>query len=154
MSELRVPTLAMPADVICADGREFSGRIFVPVSSSLHEGPMRAEEVLNGGGEFFPFLPDEGGGPLILNKGEVLMVSVASETEHPPAEGVGIDRRVVVECGGRAIEGELHIDMPPHHSRVLDYLNRADSFLALHAGERLHLVRKQNITRVLEVREG
>lgn len=154
MSELRVPTVTLSARVICTDGREFSGSIFVPASSSLHDGPMRAAELMNAGGEFFPFLPDEAGGPVILNKREVLVVSVASEAEQPVVEGVDIDRRVAVEFCGRTIEGHLHIDMPPHHSRVLDYLNRADSFLALHAGERVHLVQKRNITRVLEVREG
>ena len=43
--------------------------------------------------------------------------------------------------------------MPEHHRRVLDYLNRPEAFLALHDGDRLHLVQKHNITRVVEVRE-
>lgn len=115
---------------------------------------MRAEEWLNGGDEFFPFLPSEGGGPVILNKGEVLSVSVENVGEPAPEECADIDRRVVVECGGRAFAGHLHIDMPPHHSRVLDYLNRPDRFLPVHDGRRVHLVRKGSIVRVLEVPEG
>jgi hypothetical protein len=153
-SELRVPTVAMAAEVTCVDGRVFRGRVFVPASSSLHGGPMRAEEWMNGAGLFFPFLPDEAEAPVILNKAEVLTVTVGSEPERALEEAVDIDRGVQVECGGQVLRGHLHIDMPPHHSRVLDYLNRADAFLVLHDGDRLHLVQKQNITRVTEVREG
>jgi hypothetical protein len=154
MSELRVPTVAMNAEITCLDGRSFRGRIFVPASSSLHDGPMRAEEWLNAAGSFFPFLPDEADTSVILNKVEVLTLSVPGEPERPPEEHVDLDRCVVVECGARELRGHLHIDMPAHHSRVLDYLNRPEGFLALHDGERLLLVQKQNITRVVEVRES
>jgi hypothetical protein len=153
-SELRVPTVAMAAEVTCVDGRVFRGRVFVPASSSLHGGPMRAEEWMNGAGLFFPFLPDDAEAPVILNKTEVLTVTVASDPQRALEEPVDIDRGVQVECGAHVLRGHLHIDMPPHHSRVLDYLNRGDGFLVLHDGERVHLVQKQNITRVVEVREG
>jgi hypothetical protein len=144
----------MSAEVTCLDGRSFRGRIFVPASSSMHDGPMRAEEWLNATGSFFPFLPDDADTSVILNKGEVLTLSVPSESERPLAEQVDIDRVVVVECGARELRGHLHIDMPAHHSRVLDYLNRPEGFLALHDGDHLHFVQKQNITRVFEVRES
>jgi hypothetical protein len=144
--------MAMAAEVACLDGRTFRGRIFVPASSSLHDGPMRAEEWLNAGGAFFPFLPDDADASVILNKAEVLTISVQGETD--PAGQVGVDRRVVVECGARELAGHLYIDMPANHRRVLDYLNRDEPFLVLHDGDRLHLVQKRNITRVFEVREA
>lgn len=152
MSELRVPTVAMVSGVTCLDGRTFHGRIFVPASASTHEGPMRAQEWMNGGGQFFPFLPDDAKSPIILNKKEVLMLSIESDPEQEAEEeAVDVDRQVVVECGPRRLTGHLHIDMPPHHQRVLDYLNRPEPFLPLHDGHRLHLVQKHNITRVLDV---
>jgi hypothetical protein len=149
VSELRVPTLAMTAEVTCLDGRGFRGRIFVPASSALHDGPMRAAEWMNGGGQFFPFLPDEADVPEILNKKEILVVSVKDEGSGEP---VDIVRRVVVECGARRLEGTVFIDMPTQNQRVLDYLNRADPFLALYEADQVHLVQKHNITRVIEVR--
>ena len=151
MSELRVPTVAMVSGVTCLDGRTFHGRIFVPASSSTHEGPMRAQEWMNGGGQFFPFLPDDAKAPIILNKKEVLMLSIESDPGQEQGEPVDVDRQVLVECGSRRLTGHLHIDMPPHHQRVLDYLNRPEAFLPLHDGNRLHLVQKHNITRVLDV---
>lgn len=151
MSELRVPTVAMAAEVTCLDGRAFRGRIFVPAAASTHQGQMRAEEWMNGAGRFFPFLPDDAEQPVILNKNEVLMVSVEAAADGPPPEPTEVQRRIIVECGARVLEGEVRIDMPAHHRRVLDYLNRPDAFLPLHEDGRVHLVQKHNITRVIEV---
>ena len=106
VSELRVPTVAMVAEVTCLDGRAFRGRIFVPASASTHDGPMRAQEWMNASGQFFPFLPDDAEAPIILNKHEVLMLSLEGEREGGEAEGYDdVDRLVVVECGSRRLRG-------------------------------------------------
>ncbi len=155
MSELRVPMTAMPAEAVCADGRSFVGRIFIPANSNRHSGPMRAEEWMNEPADFFALLPDEGGAPILLNKHEVLVLSVSREADHiaeEPEEEMP-RKRVTVECGDRRLEGEVVIDMPENQRRVLDYLNRHERFLTLHDGERHHLVRKARITRVIEARE-
>ncbi len=57
-----------------------------------------------------------------------------------------------IECAGRTLEGNLHIDMPTNQQRVLDYLNRPPAFVSLYTGDRLHLVHKRHITRVTESR--
>ena len=156
MSELKVPTVALAAEVACADGRSFVGRIFVPAAASHHSGPTRPEEWLNEPVPFFPFLPDDSDTPVILNKSQVLVVSTVlldAEEDLDTAEGTP-SRAVAVECEGRRVEGTLRIDMPTGHRRVLDYLNRHDVFLALRAPGRLHLVHKSRITRLIELREG
>jgi hypothetical protein len=154
MSELRVPTVALPAEVLCADGRRFSGRIFVPAVAARHGGPMRPEEWMNEPTPFFPFLPDEAQAPVILNKHEVVVISVpaAADDLDVPADAAPLERRVVLECGYRQLAGTLRIDMPANQSRVLDYLNRFEIFLTLRDGERHHLVQKHRITRVMEER--
>jgi hypothetical protein len=153
IEELRVPTVALTAEVLCSDGRSVLGRIFLPAASSSHEGPMRAEEWANDAVPFFPFLPDESETPVILNKDDVLVVSVASSADaSPDAELVALpERRVVVECGGRSIEGTVRIGTPDGQGRVLDYMNHPEPFLTLHDSERDHLIRKRRITRVIEV---
>ena len=156
MSELRVPTVALAAEVACADGRTFAGRIFVPAAASLHSGPMRPEEWINEPLPFFPFLPDDAAVPLMLSKHTVVVVTLpgGEGSEGDVSAGVGVERRVVIECGERRLEGTVHIDMPENHQRVQDYLNRVELFLTLTDGERRHLVQKQHITRVIENREG
>lgn len=155
MSELRVPTVPMTAEILCADGRTFHGRVFVPALASHHTGPMRLEEWLNEPPPFFPFLPDEADSPVLMNKREVLVMTFAApppDEDNPEPDSP--HRRVAVECEARRLEGVLIIDMPSHLSRVLDCLNRPQMFLTLHDEDRHHLVQKERITRVLEVPEG
>jgi len=150
---LRVPTVERHIDVECADGRRFQGRIFIPVASPFHEGPTRIEEWINETPWFFPFLPDAGD-PCLLNKRELLVLTVEDPAEGTPDEiAESLVRRVKVEAESRRLEGQLLLDMPENHLRVLDYVNRAESFLALRDGATLHLVQKERITRIIEVRE-
>ena len=153
MIELRVPTVALVAEVACADGRTFNGRIFVPAAASHHTGPMRPEEWINDPVPFFPFLHDDASMPVMLNKHTVLVVTLQHGESEEGGETIGLERRVAIECGGRWFEGVLHIDMPENHQRVQDYLNRIELFLTLTEGPRRHLVQKHHITRVVELRE-
>ena len=154
-SEFKVPTVALAAEAVMADGRRFRGRIFLPTAAHDHAGSMRPEEWMNDGVEFFPFLPDEPGGPVFLNKREVVAVTVAASSDRDATlEAVPLPaRRLSLECGRNRYTGEIVIDMPEHHSRVLDYLNRPGAFLTLRDGDRHHLVAKARITRVMENRE-
>lgn len=161
MSELRTPTVALAAEVLLSDGRTLLGRIFVPSAASRHSGPTRPGEWMNDGVLFFPFLPDSSepggtGASVILNKQQVLVVSVPADADVTASSLVpgGHERRVLIECGGRRLEGTLLIDLPEEHCRVLDYLNYPEPFLTLRDSELHHLVRKERITRVIEVQEG
>ncbi len=155
MSELRIPTVALNAEVECADGRRFTGRIFMPAASPRHPGPTRPEEWMNEAAAFFPFLPDDAASPMLLNKREILVVSVpASADDGDLPEGADNPvRRVALEAEKRRIEGRLVIDMPENQLRVLDYLNRREAFVTLRDGALHHLVQKERITRVIELRE-
>jgi hypothetical protein len=155
MDELRVPTVALAAEVLCADGRRFRGRIFVPAAAQTHAGPTRAEDWMNERLLFFPFLPEEGGPAVLLNKRETLAVTVAAEAdaEDLPEEAGGPVHRVAVEAESARFEGTIVVTMPEGHGRVLDYLNRPHGFLMLREGDRHHLIQKERITRVLEIPE-
>jgi hypothetical protein len=145
----------MAAEILCADGRSFRGRVFIPALASRHSGPMRPEEWLNDPQRFFPFLPDDGGAPVLMNKREVLVMTFAAPMrDNDDAEPEGPRRRIGVECEARRLEGVLVIDMPAHLSRVLDCLNHPQMFLTLRDGDRHHLVQKERITRVLELPEA
>lgn len=154
MIELRVPTNAIDVEIVYADGTWFVGRIFLPIASSHHSGEMRPDEWMNDSAPFFPFLPANASAPIILNKSEVVVLSLVAE---PPPEDTTLDipkRRVQVECRERVVAGVVIIDMPEGHRRVLDYLNGPAPFLIVHDGDREHLVRKTRITRVIETREA
>ena len=150
--EFHVPRLLRAAEVLCSDGRVLRGRVFLPATAESHAGAMRAEEWMNEPAAFFPFLPDGEGRPLILNKAQVAVVTVAASADHDETlEQVGPPaKRVRVECGALRLEGDVLVDMPANQSRVLDVLNRPGAFLNVREGDRHHLVRKSGITRVSE----
>jgi hypothetical protein len=150
--EFHVPRLLRAAEVVCGDGRVLRGRVFLPATADSHAGAMRAEEWMNDDAAFFPFLPDGEGRPIILNKAQVTAVTVAASTDQDDTlEEVGPPvKHVRVECGALRLEGEVLVDMPVNHSRILDLLNRPGAFLNVREGGRHHLVRKAAITRVSE----
>jgi hypothetical protein len=129
--------------------------MFLPAAAQSHAGAMRAEEWMNDQADFFPFLPDGEGSPVILNKREIVVLTVAASADRNEAlEQVPVPvRRVAIDCGGVRLQGEVLIDMPVNHSRVLDLLNRPGAFLTLRDGDHHHLVRKSRITRVRETEE-
>ncbi len=154
--EYRVPTIPLEAEILTADGRTFHGQVFVPDVAVTHRGPMRAAEWMNEPAAFFPFVPADGSGAVLLNRSEVLVftVSAKADADLDDPEGTGGKRRrVIVECRDRRFEGEIVIDMPPHQRRVSDFLNRPDPFLIVQEGDRHHLIRKARITRVIEPKE-
>lgn len=153
MLEYQVPTVPLAAEVWCADGRSLAGRIFVPACSSVHGGRMRPEEWINQAHPFFPFEAHGSKERLVLNKPEVVALTVAAEDdegeESDEAGGMPVCR-VAIEVGGRRFGGTLVIDMPPNQRRVVDFLNRPNAFLTLRDGRHHHLIQKARIVRVIE----
>ncbi len=148
----QIPRLLRAAEVLVADGRVLRGRVFLPATAASHAGAMRAEEWMNDPQAFFPFLPDGEGSPVILNKDQLVVVTVAASADRDETlDEVGAPvRRVSVECGALRLSGDVLVDMPANHSRLLDLLNRPGAFLNVRDGERHHLVAKDRITRVSE----
>lgn len=148
----QVPRLLRAADVLLTDGRHCHGRVFLPATAESHAGPMRIDEWLEEPVSFFPFLPDGEGRPVILNKDQLLMLTVPAtgDVDDTHAASPILRRTVRVECGARQVVGEVLIDMPADHLRVLDLLNRAGSFLEIREDGHRHFVRKSRVTRVSE----
>jgi hypothetical protein len=150
--ELQVPRVLRPAELLYGDGRVMHGRVFLPVAAGGVGGAVRVGDWLEEPSGFFPFLPDGEGRPLLLNKAQLVVLTVS--TEHDPAEAAadagGPRRRVHIECGPLSFEGEVAIDLPPDRQRVLDLLNHPGSFLAVRGSGRRYFVRKRAILRVGE----
>ena len=154
MAELRVPTLSVEVDVVYADETFMSGTIYLPALAHRHEGPMRPDEWINDNMPFFPFFERGSTRAILLNKDRVVVLSVPMMTEERdvPSE-METTAKVRIDCGTHQVSGTVRIDMPEGKTRVLDYLNRGDKFIPLFDEERVHLIRKIFIDRVVEVRE-
>ena len=152
-SALRVPTVALTVEVVCADGHAYRGRVFLPAMSAHHSGPPSVEEWLNDTPTFFPFMPSDAHGCVILNKDDVAVVSVelASDVAR---ERHGPSRTVSVACRGKTVVGTVVVDTCAEASRMLDFLNLAGAFVVIDEGRTRHVVRKAGIMRVVEEQPG
>jgi hypothetical protein len=154
MGEFSVPTIPLSVEVWCDDGRRFVGDVFMPARSALHDGQMGPEEWVNSIAGFFPFRSYDGRVRAVLNRRQVVAISVPSSAASPDDEAAGSPvYEVEVEAGGRQFRGRMVADRPSYQQRVVDLLNGPDPFVALHGDERHHLVHKAHITRVLELGE-
>ena len=159
-----VPTTTLRAEVRFADGSCQRGLLYLPPAAARHAGPMRPEERLNDSDDFLPFLPEGCTEPVMLNKHQVMVLSLdAAEDEklREPWEAVGgvtplpaaPEQRVVLECTGLRLEGVLVMDVPQHQQRLLDLLNRQERFVRLRSDGKLHLVSRERIVRASDVSE-
>ncbi|HEX7155018.1 MAG TPA: hypothetical protein VF618_26310 [Thermoanaerobaculia bacterium] len=154
MEQLRVPTVALEAQIRYFDERPLSGRIFLPAAAQRHEGPMHPEEWINQTNLFFPFLMDGEPRARLLNKRYVVVLTVdAGKHAEVFGQPIGNPRRVAVECGSLRLEGTMYIEMPEHASRLLDWANRPEPFLVLYDQEQRHIVQKNRITFLSEIME-
>jgi hypothetical protein len=155
MYDLKVPTVQVPTELHCADGVVLRGIVYMPALSAVQAGPMLPHEWINSPPPFFPFRPAGEDGTLLVNKEQLLAISVAVPvpSDDPAWEAPSLVRPVVVEAGGKRFEGSIVIDMPENRRRVVDCLNRDETFLCLVADEQQVLVRKALISRVIEVQE-
>jgi len=153
MDDLRVPTTSLPVEILCADGHALLGDIFLPAHSALQEGPMRPEEWIETVLRFFPFRLLESRALAILNRTDVVSVTVpagsnaAADAACPDTPVV----RIAVEAGGTRFEGNVLVDMPPDHQRIVDWLNAPAAFFTVRTGSAHHLIQKRHVTRVVEL---
>ena len=101
-----MPRLLRAAEVVCADGRVLRGRVFLPAAAESHAGAMRTEEWMNDPASFFPFLPDGEGRPVILNKQQLVVVTVAASVEDEAwtrsGSRCGASASSAARCGSKA----------------------------------------------------
>jgi hypothetical protein len=108
---------------------------------------------LNEPGLFFPFRPRGSKRPTLLNKADILVLSVPAEANAPGGLEVAQPpkRPVEVECEDRAMRGSVAIDMPEGEDQFIDFVNNPEPFLTLRAGKRHQLVQKRLITKLTEI---
>ena len=153
MDDFRVPTIALPVEIRCTDGRSVLGDIFLPAHSSLQPGPMLPEEWTGTVPTFFPVRSRETCATTLLNRDAVVAVTVpaAANTADDDGELGAPVSHVAVEAAGERFVGDIVVDMPPGHQRVADWLNAPGAFITVRSGAAHHLIQKRHVTRVVEL---
>ena len=152
-----VPKRQVPAEVHLAGQPHARVRLFLNERAEAHSGAERPSDLLNGPARFLPVL-DAQDKVVLLNSEALMAVTVAVEHEFggeaPRAEDLAPDqathaRVAVVLQDGTALRGTVAYLMPEAHSRLQDFLNDVDRFVALREERVAHLINKRSITRVI-----
>jgi hypothetical protein len=154
--EFCVPKRQVTARVILPGQPPARFGLFLGEGTGTHAGPERPSDILNGSRGFLPAI-DVHGTVILLNSEAVMVVSVAAGNEFeagaPRAEDLVPDRttkaRVEVTLqDGTFLRGTFSYLMPEAQSRLQDFLNTGERFVALREDGVAHLINKGFIARV------
>jgi hypothetical protein len=153
--ELRVPTQSVRAEILLVDGKRLKGEIFIPAATTDYAGSRGVEDWIEELEEFFPFHTEGAAKPALYAKEAIVALTTTApeggaEEIDTPASDAFPHHHVVLECAASRHEGTLSIEMPAHQRRVLDCMNHHERFVCLRNGNRLQLVRKRAVLRVIE----
>lgn len=112
-----------------------------------HETPL---DMLNRAEGFFPFRPsDDGTAVLLVTKARTVSLTVPRSTapEDPARLSVAKHARLEIKLAdGSSISGLATLELPEHHSRLLDYLNASiEPFFAITTADQIHLVNRAHV---------
>ena len=149
MPDFLIPRVAMPATLLQTAGGKRDGDIYVMERVPQHAGPETALDMLNRAEGFFPFRPkDNGASVLLVAKARTvsLTVPLAEPEDKTRLSAAKQARLEVTLADGTQLRGWATLELPQHHSRVLDYLNAvAEPFFAIATDDGVHLVNRAHV---------
>jgi len=144
-----IPRVAIPATLLQTAGGKREGEIYVMERVPQHAGPETPLDMLNRAEGFFPFRPkSNGAGVLLVAKARTVSLTVPlAESEDKARLSAAKQARLEVTLAdGTQLRGSARLELPQHHSRVLDYLNAAvEPFFAIATDDGVHLVNRAHV---------
>ena len=135
MSDFALPRAPLPAQLLLTHGVSRPGEVFVMKGVPHHDGPETVLEMLNRAEGFFAFRPAAEPDVLLVSKAHTIWLSVAREAPLVDPARLSAARVLGVELvlgDGSTLGGWASVELPPHHARLLDYLNAShDPFFAV-----------------------
>lgn len=129
-------------------GEPRDGEIYVMERVPQHAGPETPLDMLNRAEGFFPFRPKENGASVLLvAKARTVTLTVPP----PPQDSARLSAAkkaslVLTLADGSQLSGWATLELPEHHSRLLDYLNAsAGPFFAIATPDQVHLVNRAHV---------
>jgi hypothetical protein len=149
-SSFAMPRVAIPAVLLQTGGGKRTGEIYVMERVPQHAGPETPLDMLNRADGFFPFRPrDDGNAVLLVTKARTVTLTVPRTTTREDPDRLSAARTGRLEltlADGSLLSGSATIEMPQHHSRLLDYLNASpEPFFAITTNDEVHLVNRAHV---------
>lgn len=114
-----------------------------------HAGPETPLDMLNRPEAFFPFRSKEDGtGVLLVAKARAVTLTVAQPKIEDSARLSAAKKAMfeVTLADASKLSGWATLELPEHHSRLLDYLNAvAQPFFALTTASEMHLINRAHV---------
>ncbi len=150
-----MPRVAVPATLLLTAGGRREGEIYVMERVPQHAGSETPLDMLNRPEGFFPFRPKNdgaggsGGAILLVTKARTVTLTIPRTTasEDPARMSAARTGRLEVTLAdGSHLSGWVTIELPEHHSRLLDYLNAtSEPFFAVSTTDEIHLVNRAQV---------
>lgn len=150
MTGFSMPRVAIPARLRMTAGEPRAGEIYVMERVPQHAGPETPLDMLNRAEGWFPFRPKDADSPVLLvTKARTVMLTVPGTVapKDPARMSVAKQARLeVMLADGSRLRGLATLELPEHHSRLLDYLNSSqDPFFAITNEDEVHLVNRAHV---------
>lgn len=152
-----VPKRGVPA-LVRVPGRDATeGVLHLSEAAARHRGPELPSDLLNGEGDFLPIADAATGKLRLVRRRSLLWVSVdlsiESRSEASPVVGgdhpEAVDERVRIRFeDGSDLTGLLRWVLPAGRQRVRDFLEQAEPFFPLYAGDRVTFVNAERVASV------
>jgi len=150
---LKVPKKLRPVTLVVHPEGRVVGSIYLRTQSPNHAGSEQPLEALNACKSFLVFNRDEPAELRFYNIKSVIRIEYEAAEDDDDS---GSDRATnPMRChlqlmDGSYITGSIRESLPPHHARLLDYLNRSDeAFIKVYMEDGLiYLINKSYINHV------
>jgi hypothetical protein len=144
-----IPSAAIPATLLQTAGGKREGQIYVMERVPQHAGPETPLDMLNRAEGFFAFRPKgDGAGVQLVAKARTVSLTVPA-TQPEDTARLSAAKRAHLEitlADGSQVSGWATIELPQHHSRLLDYLNTSsEPFFAIADDDGVHLVNRAHV---------
>jgi isopentenyl diphosphate isomerase/L-lactate dehydrogenase-like FMN-dependent dehydrogenase len=144
-----IPSAAIPATLLQTAGGKREGQIYEMERVPQHAGPETPLDMLNRAEGFFAFRPKgDGAGVQLVAKARTVSLTVPA-TQPEDTARLSAAKRAHLEitlADGSQVSGWATIELPQHHSRLLDYLNTSsEPFFAIADDDGVHLVNRAHV---------
>ncbi len=153
---LRIRKQNVPVDLALPGAPPRPVEIFLAEHQAHEFRRQHVFDLLEQGAAFLPARDFASGVWEIFHKDALLWIRVplgpTGENLEAGDELFDFEKRVRIELqGGDPLEGELLYSAPEQAARVVDYLNQEGRFFRLWQGDRLYLINKVFVLRVIEL---
>ena len=155
MTGFSMPRVAIPARLRMTAGEPRDGEIYVMERVPQHAGPETPLDMLNRPEGFFPFRPKSdasgagGGAVLLVTKARTVTLTVPGTIAPKDPARLSVAKQARLElmlADGSRLSGSATMELPQHHSRLLDYLNAsAEPFFAIANDDEVHLINRAHV---------